>query len=110
MPFPSPKEIVLSSVPVSRDEFFHFLENEDEFVYSYFGCRPDNYSEAVSYEDPDKNYSYEYLTTLSRDGNIDSKMNRYVCDGELYYAIGVNSNNETYRDGLYSSSRSFILH
>lgn len=97
---------VVSSVPISRDEFFHFLEYEDEFVNYYFGYRPDDYEDAITYQDPDRDYQYEYYTDLDNNGNVLSGMNRYMCDGELFYATGYNYYDEYVTDGYFSHNNS----
>lgn len=95
---------IVSSVPVSRDEFFHFLEYEDEFVNMYFGYRPEDYESAVSYQDPDKDYAYEYATKLTKDGYVLSGVNKYVCNGELYFASGYDQGREYFTDGYFSNA------
>ena len=96
---------IISSVPVSRDEFFHFLEYEDEFVQNYFGGRPYDYSDAVSMQDPSCDYRYVYATEVDRNGNLVDSENLYLCDNQTYYGEGYYYPSETtYTEGIYSGS------
>ena len=94
---------VFSSVNVSRDEFFHFLENEEEFVRNYFQYRPYDYNEAVGLQDPNREYRYVYATDLDVNGNVIDGENLYICDNETFYGVGYNNDTQSvYTEGTYS--------